>query len=101
MEQAASGSCGLTKIARMSRADVAAAGGEPVGRAGGRCRASDRCVAARTSVSSADEVLELLLGLADPAGSASVGCKLARVAARLDRIPLGGASAVERRAVER
>jgi hypothetical protein len=26
-----------------SRADVAAAAGEPVGRAGGECRASDRC----------------------------------------------------------
>jgi hypothetical protein len=40
MEQAASGSCGLMKITRMS---------------------------------SADEVLESLLGLADPAGSASAG----------------------------
>jgi hypothetical protein len=71
MEQAASGSCGLIKIAGMSRADVAAAAaGEPVGRAGGKCRAS-------------------------------VECELARVAARLDRIPLGSASAVERRAVER
>jgi hypothetical protein len=70
MEQAASGSCGLIKIAGMTRADVAAAAGGPVGRAGGKCRAS-------------------------------VECKLARVAARLDRIPLGSASAVERRAVER
>jgi hypothetical protein len=44
-----------------------------LGSVGYECRANDWCVAARTSVSSADEVLELLLGLADPAGSASVG----------------------------
>jgi hypothetical protein len=52
----------------------------PVGRAGYEYRANDRCVAARTSVSSADEVLELLLGLADPAGSASVGFSCRRSA---------------------
>jgi hypothetical protein len=54
---------------------LAARFGWPVGRAGYECRANDRCVAARTSVSSADEVLELLLRRADPAGSASVGLR--------------------------